>query len=104
MTDRTLELSFGEHHPELLDTCGAELFNALGYLSTWALSSPRYRHCRIIGGVYGGNPELTATYWEHQHTANNAPNPITYQLGAVWHEPFSKEDGTYVPGRFSFHS
>jgi hypothetical protein len=100
--NRTLELSFGEHLPMLNYVCGGrKLWEAVGYLSTWAASSDRYRHCRIIGGVYGDTPELIATYWKEPHSADNVnDNPITYQLGAVW-RPDGGPDGT---GDFSFHS
>ena len=81
MTDRTIELCID---PDTLVaiaeiTGNAELFKAIGYLSQWNMPLAKVR---IIGGVYDGNPEIIATYWRH---AGNDPQPIAYQLGAVWH-------------------
>jgi hypothetical protein len=68
-------------------TGNKELFNAIGYLGQWNLPLLKVR---ILGGVYGGSPELTATYWRHNGTDSQ---PIAYQIGAIWH-------GDY----FGFHS
>lgn len=81
MTDRTIELAIdADTLMALADaSSNAELFKAIGYLSQWNMNMAKVR---ILGGVYDGNPELTATYWRH---AGNDPQPIAYQLGAVWH-------------------
>jgi ABC-type Fe2+-enterobactin transport system substrate-binding protein len=81
MTDRTIELAIdADTLMALADaSSNAELFKAIGYLSQWNMNMAKVR---ILGGVYDGNPELTATYWRH-----NPPEPqtIAYQIGAVWH-------------------
>ena len=89
MTDRTIELCIdADTLMALADaSSNAELFKAIGYLSQWNMNMAKVR---IIGGVYDGNPEIIATYWRH---AGNDPQPIAYQLGAVWHED-----------HFGFHS
>ena len=80
-TNRTVEFGL---EPETLTaiaeiTGNQELFQAIGYLSQWNLPLAKVR---IIGGVYSGNPEFVATYWRHD---NDDPQPIAYQIGAVWH-------------------
>ena len=102
LANRTIELSFGEHLPMLNLTCGGKkVWEAVGYLSVWAASSDNYRHCRINGGVYGDVPELIATYWREEHAAHNVnDNPITFQMGAIWHH----DGGPDGEGYFSFHS
>ena len=89
MTDRTIELSIdADTMVAIAEVAGnKELFNAIGYLSQWNLPLAKVR---IVGGVYDGEPELTATYWRH---AGNDPQPIAYQLGAIWHRD-----------HFGFHS
>jgi len=79
--ERTIELSIdADTYVEIAEITGnAELFKAIGYLSQWNMN---HRKVRIIAGLYSGNPELTATYWKYDH---NDPQPITYQIGAVWH-------------------
>jgi len=81
MTDRTIELCIDADTMVAIAeiTGNAELFKAIGYLSQWNLPLAKVR---ILGGVYGGNPEIIATYWRH---AGNDPQPIAYQIGAVWH-------------------
>lgn len=64
------------------------MFSAVGYLSMWGITHPI---CEIIGGVYDGTPELVATYRKEER------GPITYQIGAVWHD---HPEG----GHFGFHS
>lgn len=54
----------------------AEYNNAVGYLASWNMS---FGYVSILGGVYDGNPEITATY------RKEAGGPIGYQIGAVWH-------------------
>lgn len=72
-------------------TGNAELFKALGYLSSW--NTPGHAYCEIIGGVYDGVPELVATYRKEER------GPITYQIGAVWHPDPAGDDG-----HFGYHS
>lgn len=86
--ERTVELCLdADKHVEMADIVGnKELFSAIGYLSQWNMNLSRVR---IIGGVYDGNPELTATYWRH----STEGEPIAYQIGAVWHDD-----------HFGFHS
>ncbi len=81
MTDRTIELSIDPDTMVAIAeiTGNAELFKAIGYLSQWSLPLAKVR---ILGGVYGGNPEIIATYWRHNTTE---PQTIAYQIGAVWH-------------------
>jgi len=81
MTDRTIELAIdADTLMALADaSSNAELFKAIGYLSQWNMNMAKVR---ILGGVYDGNPELTATYWRHNTTE---PQTIAYQIGAVWH-------------------
>jgi ABC-type Fe2+-enterobactin transport system substrate-binding protein len=81
MTDRTIELCIDAGTLMALAdaSSNAELFKAIGYLSQWNLPLAKVR---ILGGVYDGNPEIIATYWRH---AGNDPQPIAYQIGAVWH-------------------
>lgn len=62
----------------------AALNQALGYLMQWNLTYP---YLRIAGGVYGGNPELIASYKSH------ALGNVEYAIGAVWHDD-----------HFGFHS
>jgi hypothetical protein len=75
----------------------AEFFRAIGYLAQW---NPSHAICEIIGGVYDGNPEIIATYRREER------GPITYQIGAVWHEGKSIDGltGEPLPGHFGFHS
>jgi hypothetical protein len=79
--ERNIELSIdADHHVEMVEITGnKELFAAIGYLSQWNMNLKKVRIC---GGVYDGNPELIATYWRHDTTE---PQPIAYQIGAVWH-------------------
>ena len=86
--ERTIELCLdADKHVEIAEIVGnKELFSAIGYLSQWNMNLAKVR---IIGGVYDGNPELTATYWRH----STEGEPITYQIGAVWHDD-----------HFGFHS
>jgi ABC-type Fe2+-enterobactin transport system substrate-binding protein len=81
MTDRTIELNIDADTMVAIAeiTGNVELFKAIGYLSQWNLSMAKVR---ILGGVYDGNPEIIATYWRH---TGNDPQPIAYQIGAVWH-------------------
>jgi hypothetical protein len=85
MTYRTIELCIdADTLATIAEIVGdKELCFAIGYLSHWNLSIPKVS---IIGGVYSGNPELTANYWR-------ADGTLAYQIGAVWH-------GDY----FGFHS
>jgi hypothetical protein len=78
-------------------TGNAELFKAFGYFSQWNLN---HAICEIIGGVYDGNPEIIATY------RRDDGGPITYQIGAVWHEGKGIDGitGEPVAGHFGFHS
>lgn len=87
--ERNIELCLdGDTYLEMSEITGnAELFKAIGYLSQWNMNLAKVR---IIGGVYSGNPELTATYWRYN---NNEPQTIAYQIGAVWHGD-----------RFGYHS
>jgi hypothetical protein len=73
------------------------LHHAIGYLTQWNLAHP---FCEIIGGVYDGTPELVATYRKEER------GPITYQIGAVWHEGKAIDGmtGDTVAGHFGFHS
>lgn len=80
-TARTIELCLDQ---ETLTTLGLasdpqKLTQAIGYFSSWNLS---LHYVRITGGVYSGNPELTATYWKRSPHVNEG---IAYQIGAVWH-------------------
>ncbi len=79
--ERTIELSIdADKHVEMAEIAGNnELLKAIGYLSQWNMN---LKKVRIIGGVYDGKPELIATYWRYDH---NEPQPIAYQIGAVWH-------------------
>jgi hypothetical protein len=88
MTDRTIELCIdADTLATIAEIVGnKELFFAIGYLSHWNLSIPKVS---IIGGVYSGNPELTANYWRHSMEGEK----IAYQIGAVWHDD-----------HFGFHS
>jgi hypothetical protein len=99
MTDRTIRFGIpAETVTAIAEITGnAEYFKAIGYLSTWNLS---HAHCEIIGGIYDGNPEIIATYRQH------ADGPITYQIGAVWHEGKAIDGTTGLPvaGHFGFHS
>ena len=96
MTDRIIELAIdADTMIAIAEISGnAELFKAIGYLSQWNMNMVRVR---IIGGVYGGVPELVATYWRHNTTEDQ---PIAYQIGAVWH--FDGDD--VDSGHFGFHS
>ena len=85
-------------------TGNTELFRALGYLMQWNLN---HAFVEIIGGVYDGNPEIIATYRREEG------GPLTYQIGAVWHEGKSiwhegksidGLPGEPVAGHFGFHS
>jgi hypothetical protein len=77
MTDRTIELCIDAGTLATIAeiTGNKKLCCAIGYLSQWNLSIPKVS---IIGGVYSGNPELTANYWR-------ADGTFAYQIGAVWH-------------------
>ena len=87
--NRTVELSFDEDvYVRMTDIAGLDkLTAAIGYLSQWNMT---YHKVRIIGGVYDEKVELIATYWKYDH---NDPQPIAYQIGAVWHDD-----------HFGFHS
>ena len=88
--NRTIKLHFADAET-LADiaaiTGDKELYQAIGYLTSWSVGSDRYKFCEVFGGVYDGNPELIATYRAEERGA------ITYQIGAVWHED-----------HFGFHS
>jgi hypothetical protein len=79
--NRTIELAIdSDTMVSIAEITGnQELFNAIGYLSQWNLPLAKVR---LLGGVYDGNPELTATYWRYNGID---PQPIAYQIGAVWH-------------------
>lgn len=74
-------------------TGNAELFKAIGYLSSWNTTGHKY--VEIIAGVYDGIPEIIATYRGEER------GPITYQIGAVWHPAPA---GSSDDGHFGFHS
>lgn len=99
MTDRTVRFNIeAETVTDIAEIVGnAELFRAIGYLVQWNLN---HAFVEIIGGVYSGNPEIIATY------RNEERGPITYQIGAVWHEGKSIDGltGEPLPGHFGFHS
>jgi len=89
--ERTIELCIdADTYTQIAEITGnAELFKAIGYLSQWNMNHAKVR---IIACMYEscGNPELIATYWRYNH---DEPQPITYQIGAVWHDD-----------HFGFHS
>lgn len=100
MTDRNVRIGLdADTIVNIAEITGNDaLFSAVGYLSMWNMSHPV---CEIIGGVYDGTPELVATYRREQG------GPITYQIGAVWHETTSLDPLTGLPvttGHFGFHS
>ena len=89
--ERTIELCIdADTYTQIAEITGnAELFKVIGYLSQWNMNHAKVR---IIACMYEscGNPELIATYWRYNH---DEPQPITYQIGAVWHDD-----------HFGFHS
>lgn len=93
MITRTITLSLeAETLTEIANLTGNKaLFEALGYLVQWNLSHPVLH---IMGGVFDGTPELTATYRKEDR------GPITYQLGAVWHW----DNAEQTEGHFGMHS
>jgi hypothetical protein len=99
MTDRAIRLGLdADTIVNIAEITGnSELFRAIGYLSQWNLN---HAYVEIIGGVYDGNPELVATYRREER------GPITYQIGAVWHEGKGVDiiTGEPVAGHFGFHS
>jgi hypothetical protein len=102
MPNRTLNLHFADDTLTRIAeiTGNKELFQAIGYLSQWGMGSANYAVCEIIGGVYDGTPELIATYRAEER------GPITYQIGAIWHEGKAIDGATGEPvsGHFGFHS
>ncbi len=100
--DRTLRFGIAaETLTAIAEITGNQaLFHAIGYLTQWGCGSDRYAVCEIIGGVYDGTPELVATYRKEER------GPITYQIGAVWHEGKAIDGmtGDTVAGHFGFHS
>lgn len=102
MTDRTIRFGIDANTLTAIAeiTGNEDLFRAIGYLAQWAAGSDKYAYVEIIGGVYDGMPELIATYRAGER------GPITYQIGAVWHEGKAIDGTTGLPvaGHFGFHS
>lgn len=74
-------------HEKFREETGAEYFEAIGYLASWAISSEKYAHCTIW--LNDSEMEMTAIY---RATPDGETN---YVIGAVWRRN---------ERRFSFHS